>query len=573
MTRQEAEGNRSRSRSSVQPTASSGLSRRDFLRSSAVGGALVVAGPIACRPGSPEEPAAAAAGTVPDEFALDLEETTIAALQERMTTGAWTARSITEAYLARVEQHNLRGPALRALLETNPDALAIADELDRERRAQGPRGPMHGVPILLKDNIDTADRMTTTAGSLALSGWVPPEDSGVAARLRAAGAVLLGKANLSEWANFRSTRSSSGWSGRGGQCRNPYVLDRNPCGSSSGSGVGVSANLVAVAIGTETNGSVVCPSSANGIVGIKPTVGLVSRAGVIPISHTQDTAGPMARTVRDAAIVLGAIAGVDPRDPATAASEIRGLVDYTPFLEADGLRGKRIGVARRFLGFHAAVDRVVEAAIEAMRAAGAVVVDPVELRSSDREFAVRSLGAAEIEVLLYEFKANLNAYLAMRGPDAEVRSLTDLIAFNERHAEEEMPYFGQERLLAAEDKGPLSEPAYLAALDGARRLSGAEGIDRTMDQQQLDAIIAPTGGPAWVTDLVNGDHFGGGSSEYAAVAGYPNITVPAGDVHGLPVGLSFFGRAWSEPTLIQIAYGFEQTTQARRVPRFRPTLA
>ena len=308
-------------------------------------------------------------------------------------------------------------------------------------------------------------------------------------------------------------------------------------------------------------------------MGIKPTVGLVSRAGVIPISHTQDTAGPMARTVRDAAIVLGAIAGVDPRDPATAASEIRGLGDYTPFLEADGLRGKRIGVARRFLGFHAAVDRVVEAAIEAMRAAGAVVVDPVELRSSDREFAVRSLGAAEIEVLLYEFKANLNAYLAMRGPDAEVRSLTDLIAFNERHAEEEMPYFGQERLLAAEDKGPLSEPAYLAALDGARRLSGAEGIDRTMDQQQLDAIIAPTGGPAWVTDLVNGDHFGGGSSEYAAVAGYPNITVPAGDVHGLPVGLSFFGRAWSEPTLIQIAYGFEQTTQARRVPRFRPTLA
>ena len=554
----------------------SDVSRRDFLRSSAVGGALVVAGPIGCGPVPSEEPAATAAGTVVDEFALDVEETTIAALQDGMTTGEWTARSVTEAYLVRIEQFNLRGPALRALLETNPDALAIADELDRERRAQGPRGPMHGVPILLKDNIDTSDRMTTTAGSLALSGWVPSEDSSVAARLRAAGAVLLGKANLSEWANFRSTRSSSGWSGRGGQCRNPYVLDRNPCGSSSGSGVGVSANLVAVAIGTETDGSVVCPASANGIVGIKPTVGLVSRAGVIPISHTQDTAGPMARTVRDAAIVLGAIAGVDPRDPATAESETRGLVDYTPFLDAGGLRGMRIGVARRFLGFHAAVDQVVETAIEAMGAAGAVVVDPVDLRPSGRPAAagaLTSMGAAETEVLLYEFKAGLNAYLAMRGPDAEVRSLADLIAFNERHAADEMPYFGQERLLAAEEKGPLSDPAYLAALAAARRLSGAEGIDRTMDGQQLDAIIAPTGGPAWVTDLVNGDHFGGGSSGYAAVAGYPNITVPVGEVHGLPVGLSFFGRAWSEPTLIQIAYSFEQTTQARRVPRFLPTLA
>ena len=554
----------------------SDVSRRDFLRSSAVGGALVVAGPIGCGPVPSEVPAATAAGTSVDEFALDVEETTIAALQDGMTTGEWTARSVTEAYLARIEQLNLRGPALRALLETNPDALAIADELDRERRAQGPRGPMHGVPILLKDNIDTADRMTTTAGSLALSGWVPSEDSSVAARLRAAGAVLLGKANLSEWANFRSTRSSSGWSGRGGQCRNPYVLDRNPCGSSSGSGVGVSANLVAVAIGTETDGSVVCPASANGIVGIKPTVGLVSRAGVIPISHTQDTAGPMARTVRDAAIVLGAIAGVDPRDPATAESETRGLVDYTPFLDVDGLRGMRIGVARRFLGFHAAVDQIVETAIEAMGTAGAVVVDPVDLRPSGRPAAagaLTSMGAAETEVLLYEFKAGLNAYLAMRGPDAEVRSLADLIAFNERHAADEMPYFGQERLLAAEEKGPLSDPAYLAALAAARRLSGVEGIDRTMDGQQLDAIIAPTGGPAWVTDLVNGDHFGGGSSGYAAVAGYPNITVPAGEVHGLPVGLSFFGRAWSEPTLIQIAYSFEQTTQARRVPRFLPTLA
>ena len=572
---------RAQSRSSIQPAASMHpgtsprLSRRDFLRFSAVGGALAVAGPIACGPAPSEEPTVPDGGIATDVDAFALEETTIAALQEGMTTGQWTARSITEAYLARIEQLNLRGPTLRALLETNPDALAIADELDRERQAQGPRGPLHGVPIALKDNIDTADRMTTTAGSLALRGWVPPDDSRVAARLREAGAVLLGKANLSEWANFRSTRSSSGWSGRGGQCRNPYVLDRNPCGSSSGSGVAASANLAAVAIGTETDGSVVCPSSANGIVGIKPTVGLVSRAGVIPISHTQDTAGPMARTVRDAAIVLGAIAGVDPRDPATAESDARGLDDYTPFLEADGLRGTRIGVARRFLGFHVAVDRVVENAIEAMRAAGAVIVDPVDLRPRGRPVAggaVTSMGAAETEVLLYEFKAGLNAYLAMRGPDAEVRSLADLIAFNERNAGDEMPFFGQERLLAAEQKGPLSDPMYLAALAAARRLSRAEGIDRTMDEHQLDAIIGPTGGPAWVTDLVNGDHFGGGSSAYPAVAGYPNITVPAGDVHGLPVGLSFFGRAWSEPTLIQIAYGFEQTTQARRVPRFRQTL-
>ncbi|MCY4508968.1 MAG: amidase, partial [Acidobacteria bacterium] len=430
-------------------------------------------------------------------------------------------------------------------------------------------GPLHGVPVLVKDNIDTADRMTTTAGSLALAGWIPAEDSAVAARLREAGALLLGKANLSEWANFRSTRSSSGWSGRGGQCRNPYVLDRNPCGSSSGSGAAVSANLAAVAIGTETDGSIVCPSSANGIVGIKPTVGLVSRAGIVPISHTQDTAGPMARTVRDAAVVLGVLAGADPRDPASADSGLRGLDDYTPFLDPAGLRDARIGVARHFLGFHDGVDGLVDAAVEAMRAAGAVVVDPVELGTGP---ARAGLQMAEAEVLFYEFKAGLNAYLAARGPGAEVRSLAELIAFNERNAETEMPYFGQERLVAAEAKGPLSEPGYLAALAASRRLSRAEGIDRTMDEHRLDAIVGPTGGPAWVTDLVNGDHFGGSSSGYPAVAGYPNVTVPAGAVHGLPVGLSFFGRAWSEPTLIRIAYAFEQTTQARLVPAFRPTI-
>jgi len=549
------------------------VTRRDFLRSSAVGSAVAIAGPIACAPSAPPDadPAPPPVAAVDD---FPLEEMTVDALQEAMASGEWTARSITEAYLARIEQVNLEGPALRAVIETNPDVSVLAAELDREREATGPRGPLHGVPVLLKDNIDTDDRMTTTAGSQALGGWVPPVDSAVAARLRAAGAVLLGKANLSEWANFRSTRSSSGWSGRGGQCRNPYVLDRNPCGSSSGSGVAVSANLAAVAIGTETDGSIVCPSTANGIVGIKPTVGLVSRAGVIPISHTQDTAGPMARTVRDAAIVLGVLAGTDPNDPATADSDTRGLVDYTPFLDADGLRGMRIGVARRFLGFHGAVDQVVESAIAAMQSAGALIVDPVELRpiggSSPGEFT--NLGAAETQVLMYEFKAGLNAYLARRGADAEVRSLADLIAFNERNAETEMPYFGQERLLEAETKGPLTEPRYLAALAASNRLSRAEGIDRTMDEHQLDAIIGPTGGPAWVTDLVNGDHFGGSSSQYPAASGYPNITVPAGDVHGLPVGLSFFGRAWSEPTLIRIAYGFEQTVQARLVPRFIPTL-
>ena len=578
-----------------------GLSRRDFLRVSGVAGALAVtessgAGGIGA-PARAGQPASAGA----DDFPL--AETTIADLQEGLASGEWTTRSLAEAYLSRIEQIDGRGPTLRSVLETNPDALAIADRLDRERGEGRLRGPLHGIPVLLKDNIDTADRMTTTAGSLALAGWVPPEDSGVAARLRQAGALLLGKTNLSEWANFRSTRSSSGWSGRGGQCRNPYVLDRNPCGSSSGSGAAVSANLAAAAIGTETDGSIVCPSTANGIVGIKPTVGLVSRAGVIPISHTQDTAGPMARTVRDAAVVLGVLAGPDPRDPATAAhtqdtagpmartvrdaavvlgvlagpdprdpataaSDTRGLADYTPFLDPAGLRDARIGVARQFLGFHAGVELVVEQAIDAMRAAGAVVVDPVVLGPG----AGRSLQMAETDVLFYEFKAGLNGYLARRGSGAEVRSLAELIAFNERNAETEMPYFGQERLIAAEAKGPLSEPAYLMALATARRLSRADGIDRTMDEHRLDAIVGPTGGPAWVTDLVNGDHFGGSSSAYPAAAGYPNITVPAGAVHGLPVGLSFFGRAWSEPTLVRIAYAFEQTTQARRAPRFRPTI-
>ena len=552
------------------------VTRRGFLRASAAGGALAIAGPLACAPTeAPEPEGEGAAAPIPPVEDLPLEEITIDALQEAMESGEWTARSVTEAYLARIAQLNLEGPSLRAVIETNPDVVVMAAELDRQRQATGPRGPLHGVPIVLKDNINTGDRMTTTAGSHALAGWVSPVDSAVAARLRRAGAVLLAKANLSEWANFRSTRSSSGWSGRGGQCRNPYVLDRNPCGSSSGSGVAVSANLAAVAIGTETDGSIVCPSSANGVVGIKPTVGLVSRVGIIPISHTQDTAGPMARTVRDAALVLGVLAGTDPNDPATADSDRLGLTDYTPFLEPDGLRGMRIGVARSFLGFHDAVDQVMESALEAMQAAGAVIVDPVDLRPTGRPApgGFSSLGAAEAEVLLYEFKAGLNAYLAGRGPGAEVRSLADLIAFNERNADTEMPYFGQERLIEAESKGPLTDERYLAALAASRHLSRVEGIDRTMDAHRLDAIVGPTGGPAWVTDLVNGDHFGGSSSQYPAAAGYPSISVPAGNIHGLPVGVSFFGRAWTEPTLIRIAYGFEQTTQARLVPRFLPTLA
>ena len=550
------------------------VNRRGFLRSSALAGAALAALPAACRPAIEQEADAAAgaaagspgdarAGASPEPF--DLEEAALADVAAAIAAGERTSRSVTEAYLSRIAQLDRQGPALRSVIETNPEALGIAEVLDRERAEGRVRSPIHGVPILLKDNIDTADRMTTTAGSLALGGSVPAEDSFVAGRLREAGAVLLGKANLSEWANFRSTRSSSGWSARGGQCRNPYVLDRNPCGSSSGSGVAVSANLVAGAIGTETDGSIVCPSSANGIAGIKPTVGLVSRAGIVPIAETQDTAGPMARSVRDAALLLGIIAGADARDPATAPSETLGLTDYTPFLDADGLGGARIGVQRSAFGFHEAVDRLMAEAVATLRDRGAVIVDPIDLRPPSR------MRRAETEVLLHEFKAGLNAYLASL-PDAPIRSLAELIAFNERRAADEMPYFGQERLVEAERRGPLSDREYQEARAVARRLSRAEGIDRVMDAGNLDAIIAPTGGPAWVTDLVNGDHFGGGSSGFAAIAGYPNVTVPAGFVHGLPVGMSFFGRAWSEPTLIRIAYAFEQATGHRRAPRFLPAV-
>jgi len=543
----------------------SALSRRHFIGLGAAGGALALAGgSVAC--GTPDDPARLGGGASASNVApFELDEVCISELQDGMGSGRWTARRITELYLERIEEIDRNGPMLRSVIETNPDALEIAEALDRERAGGSVRGPLHGIPILVKDNIATHDRMTTTAGSYALEGSIPPADSGVARALRAAGAIILGKANLSEWANFRSRRSSSGWSGRGGQCKNPYALDRNPCGSSSGSGAAGAASLCAAAIGTETNGSIVCPSSVNGVVGIKPTVGLVSRSRIIPISHTQDTAGPMARTVRDAALLLGCLTGVDADDEATPASRGNSHNDYAQFLDPEGLRGARIGIAREFFGFHEKVDALMEGALEEISRRGAVLVDPVEIATR------RRMGGPSYELMLYEFKADLNAYLEALGPEAPVKSLAEIIDFNERNRGREMPYFEQEVFVSAEEKGPLSEAAYGEALADAMRLSRDEGIDATMNEHELDAIITPTEGPAWVTDLVNGDHYVGGSSSPAAISGYPNITVPAGYVFGLPVGISFFGRAWSEPTLLRIAYAFEQATQLRVAPSFLAT--
>ncbi len=496
----------------------------------------------------------------------ELDEVTIGELQEWMRSGRHTARSIVELYVKRIEAIDRDGPELRSILETNEQALTIADELDRERGESGPRSALHGIPVLLKDNVSTADTMTTTAGSFALEGSIPSEDATIARKLREAGAILLAKTNLSEWANFRSTRSSSGWSGRGGQCKNPYILDRNPCGSSSGSGAATSANLGTVAIGTETDGSIVCPSNANGLVGIKPTLGLLSRAGIIPIAHSQDTAGPMARTVTDGAILLSALTGVDARDPATSAADGNAHADYTRFLDADGLDGARIGVVRALFGFHPGVDAQLENALSEMKRLGAVLVDPVDLRPS------AEYDATEMTVLLYEFKADLNRYLAELGAAAPVRTLAELIEFNERHRDREMPFFGQEIFEMAQAKGTLDESEYREALATNHRLSRDEGIDKTIAEHDLDAMVAPTGGPAWVTDLVNGDHFSGGSSAPAAVAGYPNVTVPAGSVQGLPIGLSFFGPAWSEPTLLRLAFAFERAIDGRTQPSFAETL-
>jgi amidase len=494
--------------------------------------------------------------------AAETTEPDIAALQAQLRSGELTGSALVKRYLRRIEKLDHSGPKLRSVLEVNPDAVRLATDLDRERKQKGPRGPLHGIPILIKDNIDTADRMTTTAGSLALEGWIPPDDAFLVKRLREAGAVILGKTNLSEWANFRSSRSSSGWSGRGGQTRHPYALDRNPSGSSSGSAVSVAANLCAAAVGTETDGSIVSPANACGIVGIKPTLGLISRSGIIPIAHSQDTAGPMARTVADAAALLGVLAGVDPHDAATAASRGHGLADYTQFLDANSLRGARLGIARQFLGANRRVDALAERALQELRRQGATLVEVDDIPN------LNAFGASESEVLHYEFKADLNAYLA-RLPEGRPRSLKELIAFNERESERELPFFGQETFLRAEAKGPLTEQAYLDALERNHRLSRTEGMDVVFERHQLDALLAPTGGPAGLTDLIYGGGGGlRGPSSLAAVSGYPHLTVPMGYVFGLPVGLSFLGLAWSEGRLIQLAYAYEQATHHRKPPRF-----
>ncbi len=521
------------------------MKRRHFLQSTAV---TTIAAAIT-KPFSPPP-------------AFELDELTIADLQQGLQSGKYTSRQLVEKYSDRINDIDRKGPAIHSVIEMNPDAEQIAVALDRERKEKGSRGPLHGIPVLIKDNIDTHDRMMTTAGSLALVGAKPQRDAFVAQRLREAGAIILGKTNLSEWANFRSNKSSSGWSGRGGQTKNPYVLERNPCGSSSGSGAAVAANLCTVAVGTETDGSVVCPSSANSLVGIKPTVGLVSRAGIIPISHSQDTAGPMARTVSDAAILLSAMAGIDPRDETTNESSGKSAPDYTKFLDKDGLRGMRLGIARKHFGFNERVDKLMNDLLAEMKKLGAVLVDPADIPTTGK------FDDSEFEVLLYEFKADLNTYLAGLGPTAPVRSLKDVIAFNEKNSAREMPYFGQDIMTKAEAKGPLTSKSYLAALRKNHLLTRAQGIDAVMKKNRLDALVAPTGGPPWPTDWINGDHFTGGYSSASAVAGYPHITVPAGYVFGLPVGISFFGGAYSEPKLIKIAYAFEQATKVRRPPQF-----
>ena len=493
-----------------------------------------------------------------------LSEVSVAELRAGLESGRWTARTVCEACLERIDAIDAGGPALNSVIEVNPDALADAEALDRERRAGSVRSPLHGIPVVLKDNVATADAMETTAGSLALEGAGAPRDSWVAARLRAAGAVLIAKTNLSEWANFRSSRSTSGWSGRGGLTRNPHYLERNPCGSSSGSGVAVAAGIAPLAIGTETNGSIVCPSSINGIVGVKPTVGLVSRSGIIPISHTQDTAGPMARTVADAAAMLGPLTGRDALDEATQASEGHSHADYTQFLDHEALRGARIGLLREYWGQHAGTDAILDESAAAMREAGAELIDLGKLPGVD------GTNRPGFELMLFEFKEGLNRYLADLGPQARVRSLDDLIRFNEENRDREMPYFGQDILEAAAAKGPLTDPSYVEAVSRSRDVARA-AIDQTADEHRIDAFFALTTGPAWITDLVQGDRstFRGCSSA-AARAGYPHVTLPGGSLFGLPVGVSLFGKAWSEPRLLAVAHALEQRTQQRRKPEFLP---
>ena len=505
---------------------------------------------------------AGAANTATAPAAPEVAEMSLSEANAGLDAGTLSAEALTQAYLQRIEQLDRGGPALNSVIELNPDALANARALDAERRAGRVRGPLHGIPVLLKDNIDAVG-MANSAGSLAMAGNRPARDAFLVTRLRDAGAVILGKTNLSEWANFRSTRSSSGWSSRGGQTRNAYVLDRNPCGSSAGTGTAIAASLALIGVGTETDGSIICPSAVNGLVGLKPTVGLVSRSGIIPISISQDTAGPMGRSVADVAALLNVLAVVDPADPAAAGAQGHIPADYTAGLRADALRGKRFGVLRQAMGFHPGVDAAVESAVASLRAGGAEVVD-VEVATW------RQWGGDELDVLLYEFKDGLNAYLA--AADGEHGSLEALIAWNNAHAAEAMPHFGQEIFEQAQAKGPLTDPAYVQARDRARRLAGEQGLLATLDEHRLDAVIAPSTSPAWPTDHVNGDHFSGAGYGIAAVAGTPSITVPAGEVRGLPVGVVFMGRAYSEAELLAYAYAFEQATRARKAPAFIPTL-
>ncbi|WP_303923885.1 amidase [Draconibacterium sediminis] len=532
------------------------MKRRSFFKTTALGGSVVaLSGVTACVQESnmPEEV---------DLASFDLNETSAMELQQKMESGKLTAKSICQKYLDRIA---LVDPYLRSVIELNPEALDIAGKLDEERQNGTVRGPLHGIPVMIKDNIDTGDKMQTTAGSLALEGNVVEKDAFIVKKLRDAGAVLLGKTNLSEWANFRSTNSSSGWSGRGGQVRNPFCLDRSPCGSSSGTGAAVSGNLCTIGIGTETNGSIVCPSGINGVVGIKPTLGMWSRQGIIPIAHSQDTAGPMARNVTDAAILLGALAEFDTNDAETHLERGKIYNDYTPFLKLDGLQGKRIGIAAQMIPSHEKVGELMKNAVEAMQKSGAELVEDVKFETN------RKWGNPSYEVLLYEFKADLNKYLKEH-PSAPKKSLAELIEFNKANADKEMPWFGQEIFEEAEAKGDLNSEEYLQALEDSKRFAGKEGIDALMDAHNLDAIIAPTNGPTWSIDWVNGDSFTGGSSSPAAISGYPNITVPMGFVEGLPIGLSFFGRAWSEPVLLEIAYAFEQVTKHRKAPEFKKSL-
>jgi amidase len=523
------------------------MKRRDFLQTTAAGCVVTIASPVSALA---IEDTAPQPSSAPPAFELD--EWTFSQLQQAMTSGRYSSKQLVEKYSDRIGDIDKKGPAINAVIEMNPDAERIAAELDRERKEKGPRGPLHGIPVLIKDNLDTADRMMTTAGSLALVGAKPARDSYVAKKLRDAGAVILGKTNLSEWANFRSTKSSSGWSGRGGQTKNPYVLDRNPCGSSSGSGAAAAANLCAATIGTETDGSIVCPSSANSLVGIKATLGKVSGAGIIPIAHSQDTAGPMARTVTDAWILFASITEPVLRSTAELPKEVN-------------IKGLRLGVARKHFGFNERVDKLMEECLAELKKMGAVLVDPADIPTSGK------FDDSEFEVLLYEFKADLNAYLAGLGPSAPVRSLKDIIDFNEKNRDREMPYFGQDIMIKAQAKGPLTSKPYLAALRKNHLLTRLQGIDFVLKKNRLAALVAPTGGPPWPTDWVNGDHFVGGYSSASAVAGYPHITVPAGYVFGLPVGISFFGAANSEPVLAQIAWAFEQATKARKPPKFLET--